>query len=770
MMPANIEESLPSKTPAETISRWEMLRILTKARERNSHPDEEPAADKLPALDGLDLDGPVDASTIEKLNVALHALAQEQQIQQDSSMSEPRKQTDAPSKLRSLMLPLAVAQAEHNDAVHLAPGYLDPDMLFVEPAALKRSASAPSARRGRLKSGHGIASTSKLGRSETPDRESQITDTAARRDLRELDGGRDHVKTGSPMNTPIQQRPQSSVSKSAREHRDSPLKAKTGHFQGPFATNRTSPSSSAGARNIAPEGMGGDERQSQHERAIEGFSQQSLPRGGNKAFDSIQKPTQRPIEDIRQERMTPATRQPSENSSQGAGTDRPPGAVRRQGPDPLKKRLSGGKSQDRPVRDTHEKGNTDQIPPLQGPRTPASHGTQDLPGHAAPRSSDRLPSASNPPFDHPRVAKGQLRRHQDLPPMPLPRQAQSKPTERPPVVGSHMSAANRHAPEGSGGSENQHLATATGMFSAPTGSRTNSKLGGSSDSQMRHLQTANPSQATMIPAQRPLPAQQAAPLPSNSAQRPTAPSLKPGKDLRAVHEVPSRPNPQQKTALSNPRSEQTSFGPPSPAVGRVEPGSTARPTEGNHRNADLARPRSNNAVATPLRDPQHPGPATGNQPLSVGARQPKVRTAATISPTAPEYPQRMPQANSVTGTHPSAVPSPNKQATHSPPRTPKDSSTLSVHGTTDAREEQGDENIEASLPSTSMELVDGDFTADEMFELFLTGRFPRDLSSQTNSISILQLMMRGALYSAQGWLGKETRKASVAIAEGFGLL
>lgn len=32
------------------------------------------------------------------------------------------------------------------------------------------------------------------------------------------------------------------------------------------------------------------------------------------------------------------------------------------------------------------------------------------------------------------------------------------------------------------------------------------------------------------------------------------------------------------------------------------------------------------------------------------------------------------------------------------------------------------------------------------------------------------VMMRGALYSAQGWLGKETRKASVAIAEGFGLL
>ncbi|KAI6847289.1 hypothetical protein KC332_g2434 [Hortaea werneckii] len=762
MMPASIEESLPSKTPAETISRWEMLRILTKARERNNHPDAEPAAEKLPALDGLDLDGPVDASTIEKLNVALHALAQEQQIQQDSSVSESRKQADAPSKLRSLMLPLAVAQAEQNDAAHLASGYLDPDMLFVEPAALKRSASAPSARRGRLKSGHGIASTSKLGQSGTHDRESQITDAAARRDPRDLDGGRDHVKTGSSMNTPMQQGPQSSVPRPATEHRDSPTKAETGHFQGPSATKRTSPSSSAGARNIAPEGMGGNERQGQHERAIESLSQRSLPRGGNKALESIQKPAQRPIEGIRQARMAPATRRsPSENSSQGA--------VRRQGPDPLEKRSSGGKSQDRPVRDPHEKEKTDQVSPLQGPKTPEAQAKQNLAGHAPPGTLDRLPSTSNPLSDHPRVAKGQLGRHQELPPIPLPRQASSKLTESLPVVGSQLSAADQHAPGDSGGSENQHRATATHMLSAPTGSRAYSKVGGPSESQLRHVQTANPRQATMIQAQRPLPAQQVAPLPSDSAQRPSAPSLKPGKDPRAVHEVPSRPKPQHQTAHSNPRSLQTSLRPSSPAVGRVESGPMARPTEGNHQNADFTRPRSNNAVATPLHAPQHAGPAAGNQSLSVRAKQPKIRTAATISPTAPENPQRMPQANSVTGNNPSAGPSPNKQATQSPPRTPEDSNIPSAHGTTDPREEQEDD-IEASLPSTSMELVDGDFTADEMFELFLTGKFPRDLSSQTNSISILQLMMRGALYSAQGWLGKETRKASVAIAEGFGLL
>ncbi|KAI6828966.1 hypothetical protein KC340_g12831 [Hortaea werneckii] len=683
MTPASTEESLPSKTPAETISRWEMLRILTKARERNSHSGEEPTADKLPAFDGLDLNGPVDASTIEKLNVALHALAQEQQIQQESAMIEPQKQADAPSKLRSLMLPLAVAQAEHNDAVDLASGNLDPDMLFVEPSALKRSASAPSGRRGRVRSGHGIAPTSKPGKSETPDRESETSNAAARRDSRNLISGRNHVKTDSSVNPPTHQGPQSTVLRTAREHGDSRTKAETGQSQGPSATERTSPSCSTGARNFAPEGMGGDEREGQHERAIESPSQRSLPRGGNKAFDSIQNPTQRPIEGIRQARMTSAPRQPaSENSSQGAGTDGLPRAVRRQEHDPWGKRLSGGKSQDRPVRDPHEKEKTDRVPPLQGSRTPATHGTQSLAGHAARDTSGRLPSASDPKSAHSGVGKGQLGGHHELLPKPLLRQAGSKPAERPAVVGSQESAAKGLAPGEPESKRDQHRATATPILSAPT------------------------------------------------------------------HSL--RPSP--------------------PAAGKVVRGLTARPNEGKQQDADLVQPRSNIATASSFGDPQRAGPIAGNPPLARETRQSEIRTAANTPPAAPESRRRMPQANSVTENNPSAAPSPNTQTTQSPPQNPKDSNTPPEPGRIDPRKEQEDDNIEGSLPSTSLELVDGDFTADEMFELFLEGRFPRDLSSQVNSISILQVMMRGALYSAQGWLGKETRKASVAIAEGFGLL
>ncbi|KAI7000124.1 hypothetical protein KC360_g776 [Hortaea werneckii] len=767
MMPASVEESLPSKTPAETISRWEMLRILTKARERNSHPDEEPTADKLPALDGLDLNGPVDASTIGKLNVALHALAQEQQVQQESAITEPQKQADAPSKLRSLMLPLAVAQAEQNDAVDLASGYLDPDMLFVEPSALKRSASAPSGRRGRVRSGHGSAPTSKPGQSETPDRESETTNAAARRNSRNLISGRDHVKTDFASNPLTQQGPQSTVLRSVREHGHNPTKSETGQFQGPSATQRTSPSCSTGARNFAPEGMGGDERQGQHERAIESLSQRSLPREGNKAFDSIQNPTQRPIEGIRQARMTSAPRQPpSENSSQGAGTDRLPGAVRRQQHDPFEKRLSGGKSQDRPVGDPHEKEETDQVPPLQGSRTAATHGIQNLAGHAARGTSDGLPSASDPMSALSGVGKGQLGGHQE----PLLRQAGSKPAERPAVVGSQVSAAKGPAPGEPESKRDQHRATATPILSAPAVSRTNTRLDGSSGSQLRHPQIVFPSQATTIAGRRPSLARPAAPLPSNSTQRPTVPRVNLRKDLPDVHENPSRPSPQQRAAPSDPRSVQHSLRPSPPAAGKAVRGLTARPNEGKRQDADLVQPRSNIATASPFGDPQRAGPTAGNPPLARETRQSEIRTAADTHPPARKSRRRMPQANSVTENNPPAAPSPNIQTTQSPPQNPKDSNTPPEPGRIDPRKEQEDDNIEGSLPSTSLELVDGDFIADEMFELFLEGKFPRDLSSQVNSISILQLMMRGALYSAQGWLGKETRKASVAIAEGFGLL
>ncbi|KAK5122220.1 hypothetical protein LTR85_004130 [Meristemomyces frigidus] len=83
------------------------------------------------------------------------------------------------------------------------------------------------------------------------------------------------------------------------------------------------------------------------------------------------------------------------------------------------------------------------------------------------------------------------------------------------------------------------------------------------------------------------------------------------------------------------------------------------------------------------------------------------------------------------------------------------------------------EEVEGSvdkLASLGLELVEGDYTADEMFGLLLSGQLPRDIASQQNSMSAMQLLVRGALYSAQGLLGQEGRKISVAVAEACGVI
>ncbi|KAI6910366.1 hypothetical protein KC318_g1016 [Hortaea werneckii] len=651
MMPAGLEEALPSKTPAETISRWEMLRILTKTRERSSHPDEKPEAGNLPVFDGLDLDGPVDASTIEKLNVALHALAQEQQLQQESSISEPRQQANAPSKLRSLMLPLAVAQAEHSDAVDLASGDLDPDMLFVEPAALKRSASAPSARKGHIRSGRDVASTSKFDQRGAANKKSQITNAAAR------------------MNPPLTKGEQA-TSKALQPHMG---------LCHPAALEQES------LRQNVWEGMRG--RANKRELT----------------------PTERPNKGSPQERMSPANNPPPfESSPERAGADHIPGGKRQQERGPLNKRLSGVKFENQPLRDPQEKGKMGQVPSLQNLRAPASHGTQNSAGDVNPSASTRLPPASNLPSGRLGSTKGQLGRQQRLPPKPLSRSPGLGPTGQPVISGPQPSGKKSPVSEDSGNIRDQHRPKATGVPSVPTDSRI---------------------------------------------------------------KTPQRPQPQQEAALSNLGDGQMIFHPLSPAAGQAMPGSTRKRTERNQEKASAAPPRSNIATGMPLGEPQLAGPNAGIQPPPVKTRQPETRAVGNRPPTAPEFHQHVPRGDSIIERNPSPSPKRSKQPTQSQPQHPEDSNLPSAHGTIDPADDQReDEDIEASLPSASIELVEGDFTADEMFELFLTGRFPQDLSSQVNRFSILQLMARGALYSAQGWLGKETRKASVAIAEGFGLI
>lgn len=76
---------------------------------------------------------------------------------------------------------------------------------------------------------------------------------------------------------------------------------------------------------------------------------------------------------------------------------------------------------------------------------------------------------------------------------------------------------------------------------------------------------------------------------------------------------------------------------------------------------------------------------------------------------------------------------------------------------------------EAQVPDHGIELVEGDFTPEEMFELFMSGKLPKNWSSERNTGSAVKLMSLGALYASQAYLGKGGRKVAVEIANGLGV-
>lgn len=127
--------------------RWELLRILAGARDKAApHIDAQAQVQQLPGLENVDINGPLDASTIEKVDAALHALASEEL--EASSPLERRVHVVAERPgnggLRSLMLPQAVAQSQGAD---FAP---DIDTGLEPPAGLlRRAVSAPSKARYR---------------------------------------------------------------------------------------------------------------------------------------------------------------------------------------------------------------------------------------------------------------------------------------------------------------------------------------------------------------------------------------------------------------------------------------------------------------------------------------------------------------------------------------------------------------------------------------------------------------------------------------------
>lgn len=96
----------------------------------------------------------------------------------------------------------------------------------------------------------------------------------------------------------------------------------------------------------------------------------------------------------------------------------------------------------------------------------------------------------------------------------------------------------------------------------------------------------------------------------------------------------------------------------------------------------------------------------------------------------------------------------------------------------------GGDRIESRL--SSINLVEGDFDPEQLLQLLLSGRMPRDLRSKQTSWSAMQreaslrvailfcdansettVMLCGAVLSFQAVLGPTGRKASLAIVDAF---
>lgn len=76
---------------------------------------------------------------------------------------------------------------------------------------------------------------------------------------------------------------------------------------------------------------------------------------------------------------------------------------------------------------------------------------------------------------------------------------------------------------------------------------------------------------------------------------------------------------------------------------------------------------------------------------------------------------------------------------------------------------------ETHVHDHGIELVEGDFTPEEMFELFMSGKLPKNWSSERNTGSAMKLMSLGALYASQAYLGKGGRKVAVEVANSLGV-
>jgi hypothetical protein len=122
--------------------RWEMLRILAGVRD---HPEasEQPSAPGLPpGFEDLNINGPLDASNMESVDAALHALASREQSNTANEVQQAAGEAAARTGLREFQLPHFLAHPETSNS-----NAGDDDDLSADTPSLRRSASAPNSRR-----------------------------------------------------------------------------------------------------------------------------------------------------------------------------------------------------------------------------------------------------------------------------------------------------------------------------------------------------------------------------------------------------------------------------------------------------------------------------------------------------------------------------------------------------------------------------------------------------------------------------------------------
>lgn len=842
-----------TKTAAETLMRWELLRILAGARDHSQSNEPTTGSSQLPGLGGLSISGPLSPATIEKVDAALHALVASEDLK--SHFPEPSAATEKKSTtgLRSLVLP----QMKYLDANRSAlGGDLDPDMPPVEFSSLRRTASAPSTRRPYRKSANAILPASRLSQRSTdsepsvvgPNRRDQLSEDSESKRMLSDPHGDPVLAPRSSAGQPISREMWTQDGQlTAMPQHAVPSVPTAAQHQGRTPPTKPAVSSGYGDEMLQPVPFQSPFRRS---TAADGAHASGRPPGAKQ--DSI---APRPIpgatprsQAVRPMQLAPdhanlqalRPRKPDQVASTGswrAAAHNTPSADRASpGPQPARADVRsdprpGGEMTSRAAfpRATESSVAAGNRPALVNPNIPTGLGIPQqaanaqqqsaMPLNAPPlaplprqgpiaRQANAPPALQSPANTKPspmqqratrpntatppqRQPQGILRQEVLPPPGPLAALSQPSPSATPQVrptgVGLSHTGDNVHQPSdmtahpsptsrsGIPLAHAQVVAPSEGMSAQesvmnsriiPQGVKTSTQSRGPANG-VPMASIPQRSSAAVAPLRSLMSIGNVSPLTRRPADLSTAPLRATQRD-QASHDAlqyqshPSRPvaSPQRVLQQGSPVGQGSGL--PAKTAMTVTPSSVAmspaaQRTPNQVSPTPAAMSQAAQSMVPALRPPTQEMPTVP----SVGATKPNsARNTNTIVPAsassrpvssavgsslaqAQQLPPRIERA-SVLAKDKNAKRRSSEQATFAlPSRLPADSGKSGVQSeatdTTSTLPSVDDmEGSVGKMASLGLELVEGDFTADEMSQLLLSGQLPRDIGSQQNSVSAMQ--------------------------------